>query len=175
MVLIIFSCLDLLGVVLAFWISIVKKISNVFETIDTGLQISQDSKKFLRSFSELLSKFGENRFKNIFLKGSLTGLLQRSSLQTMRAKGAANYVSSGSKIVKRLQSRKYYPLIINRKIGIALGPSLALNRYFQKHCILTNKAVGTIKWDWSKPSQRRQDPNPRPLWLTVRTASVLGP
>ena len=46
---------------------------------------------------------------------------------------------------------------------------------FLKHCTLTNKAVGTIWRDLSKPPQRRQGPDPRPLWLLVGTPLVLGP
>ena len=55
-----------------------------------------------------------------------------------------NFVSSGSKIVKSLRRRKYDPVIIERMIGLVLGPSTALNRSFLKHCTLINKAVGTI-------------------------------
>ena len=51
----------------------------------------------------------------------------------------------------------------------------ALYRSFLKHCTLTNKAVGTIWRDLSKPPQRRQGLDPRPLWLLVGTPLVLGP
>ena len=56
----------------------------------------------------------------------------------------ANFVSSGSKIVKRLRRRMYDPLITERTIGLVLGTSKSLYRSFLKHYILTNKAVGTI-------------------------------
>ena len=56
----------------------------------------------------------------------------------------ANFVLSGSKIVKRLRRRKYKPVIIKRTIGLVLGPSTTLYRSFLKHSTLTNKAVGTI-------------------------------
>ena len=92
-----------------------------------------------------------------------------------RVRCEANFVSSGSKIVKRLRRRKYYPLIIERTIGLVLGPSTALFRSFITHCTLTNKAVGTIWRDLSKPPQRRQGPDPRPLWLLVGTPLVLPP
>ena len=36
------------------------------------------------------------------------------------------------------------PVIIERTIGLVLGPSAALYEPFLKHCTLTNKAVGTI-------------------------------
>ena len=49
------------------------------------------------------------------------------------------------------------------------------NRSILEHCTLTNKAMGTIWRDLSKPPQRRQGPDPRPLWLLVWTPLVLGP
>ena len=92
-----------------------------------------------------------------------------------RVKGEANFISSGSKIVKRLRRRQYDPAIIERTIGLVLGPFTALYRSFLKRCTLTNKAVGTIWRALSKPPQRRQGPDPRPLWLLVGTPSAFGP
>ena len=54
-----------------------------------------------------------------------------------------------------------------------LGPCTALYRLFLKHCTLTNKAVGTIWRALSKPPQRRQGPDLRPLWLLVGTPSAI--
>ena len=51
----------------------------------------------------------------------------------------------------------------------------ALYRSFLKRCTLTNKAVGTIWRALSKPPQRRQGPDPHPLWLLVGTPSAIGP
>ena len=92
-----------------------------------------------------------------------------------RVKDKLNFISSDSKIVKRLRRRQYDPLIIKRTIGLVLGPSTALYRPFLKHCTLTNKAVGTIWRALSKPHQRRQGPNLRPLWLLVGTPSAIRP
>ena len=39
---------------------------------------------------------------------------------------------------------QYDPAIIERTIGLVLGPFTALCRSFLKRCTLTNKAVGTI-------------------------------
>ena len=39
---------------------------------------------------------------------------------------------------------QYDQVIIERTIGLVLGPSTALYEQFLKHCTLTNKAVGTI-------------------------------
>ena len=61
-----------------------------------------------------------------------------------RVKCEANFVSSGSKIVKCFRCRKYDSVIIERTICLVLGPSTALYRSFLKHCNLTYKAVGTI-------------------------------
>ena len=86
-----------------------------------------------------------------------------------------NFISSGSKIVKRLRRRQYDPLIIERNTGLVLGPCTALYRPFLKHCTLTNKAVGTIWRALSKPPQRRQGPDLRPLWFLVGTPSAIIP
>ena len=87
----------------------------------------------------------------------------------------ANFISSGSKILKRLWRRKYDPVIIERTIGLVHGHSTAFYRSFLKHCTLTNKAVRTLWRDLFKRPQRRQSPDPRPLWLLVGTPLVLGP
>ena len=77
--------------------------------------------------------------------------------------------------MKRLRRRQYDPEIIEKTIGLVLGPFTALYRSFLKRCTLTNKAVGTIWRALSKPPQRRQGPDPRPLWLLVGTPSAFGP
>ena len=59
-------------------------------------------------------------------------------------KDTLHFISSGSKIVKRLRRRQYDPVVIERNISLVLGLSTALYRPFLKHCTLTNKAMGTI-------------------------------
>ena len=59
--------------------------------------------------------------------------------------------------------------------NLTFGSSWSMRLSFLKRCPLTNKAVGTIWRAWSKPPQRRQGPDPRPLWLLVRTPSAFGP
>ena len=83
-----------------------------------------------------------------------------------RVKGEANFISSGSKIVKRLRRRQYDPAIIERTICLVLGLFTALCRSFLRRYTLTNKAVGTI---W------RGLTDPRPLWLLVGTPSTFEP
>ena len=92
-----------------------------------------------------------------------------------RVKGEANFISSGSKILKRLRRRQYAQAIIERTIGFVLVPFTALYRSFLERCTLTNKAVGTLWRALSKPPQRRQCLDPRPLWLLVGTTSAVGP
>ena len=45
-------------------------------------------------------------------------------------KGEANFISSGSKIVKRLRRRQYDQAITEKTIGLVLGPFTALYRSF---------------------------------------------
>ena len=98
-----------------------------------------------------------------------------SCLKLRRVKSETNVISFGSKIVERLRRRQYDRVIIEMTIGFVLCPCTALYRSFIPRCTLTNKAVGTIWRALSKPSQRRQGPDPRPLWLLVGTPSDFGP
>ena len=132
--------------------------------------------KFFRSYSQLLSKFGDISFQEYVSKGISHPVFYGDLVYKLRrVKGTPNFISSGSKIVKRLRRRQYDPLIIERTIGLVLGPSTTLYGPFLKHCTLTNKAVGTIWRALSKPPQRRQGPDLRPLWLLVRTPSAIRP
>ena len=116
------------------------------------------------SFQEYVSE----GISHLFFYGDLVYKLRR-------VKCEENFVSSDSKIVERLRRRKYDPVIIERTMDLVLGPSTALYRSILKHCTPTNKAVGTLWRDLSKPPQTRQGPDPLPLWLLVDTPSVLGP
>ena len=132
--------------------------------------------KFFRAYSELLSKFGDISFQEYLSKGISHPVFYGDLVYKLRrVKDTPNFISSGSKIVKRLRRRQYDPVIIERTIGLVLGPCTALYRSFLKHCTLTNKAVGTIWRALSKPPQRRQGPDLRPLWLLVGTPSAIGP
>ena len=90
-------------------------------------------------------------------------------------KNTPNFISSCSKIVKRLRRRQYDALIIERTKGFVLGHCITLYRPFLKHWTLTNKAVGTIWRALSKPPQRRQGLDLRPLWLLVGNPSATRP
>ena len=101
--------------------------------------------KFFRSYSELLSKFGDISFQEYIFKGISHPVFYGDLVYKLRrVKDTPNFISSGSKIVKRLRRRQYDPLVIETTIGLELGPCTALCRLFLKHCTLTNKAVGTI-------------------------------
>ena len=93
---------------------------------------------------DFLSKFGEILLQEyVSERTSHPGHLRWSSLQIKelrRVKCEANFVSSGSKIVKCLRSRKYDPVIIEEMMDLVLYPSTALYRSVLKHCSLTNKA-----------------------------------
>ena len=132
--------------------------------------------KFFRSYSELLSKFCDISFQEYLSKGNSHPVFYCDLVYKLRrVKNTPNFISLGSEIVKRLRRRQYDPLIIERTIGLVLGPFTALNRLFLKHCTLTNKAMGTIWWALSKPPQRRQCPDLCPLWLLVETPSAIIP
>ena len=103
--------------------------------------------KFSRPYSDLLSKFGEISFQEYVTVGISHPVFYGDLpvvYKLRRVICEANFVSSGSKIVKRLRRRKYDPLIIERTIVLVLGPSTALNKSLLKVCTLTNKMVGTI-------------------------------
>ena len=83
--------------------------------------------KFFRSYSELLSKFGDISFQEYFSKGISHPVFYGDLVYKLRrVKDTPNFISSGSKIVKRLRRRQYDPVIIERTIGLVLGPSTAL-------------------------------------------------
>ena len=162
------SWLDLLGVVLAFWISILK-ISKLLQNcwhrvIDITKKLRKTFGKFFRSYSELLSKFGDISFQEYLSKGISHPVFYGDLVYKLRrVKDTPNFISSGSKIVKRLRRRQYDPVIIERTIGIVLRPFTALYKPFLKHCTLNYKAVGTIWRALSKPPQRRQSWSLSPL------------
>ena len=100
---------------------------------------------FFRSYSELLSNCGAILFQEYVSKGITHPVFYDDLVYKLRrVKGEANFISSDSKIVKRLRRRQYDPPIIERTIGLVLGPFTALCRSFLKRCALTNKAVRTI-------------------------------
>ena len=170
------SWLDLLGVVLAIWIPILnifKSLANFWHRI-TYLTSLEKVESSLSHTLKLLSKFGEMSFQEYISEWISPVFYGDLVYKLRRVKCEENFVSSGSKIVKRLRRQKYDPMIIKKTIGQVLGPSPTLYRSFLKHCTQTNKAVGTVWRDMSKP-QMRQGHDPRPFWLLNGTPSVLGP
>ena len=95
--------------------------------------------KFFRLYSELLSKFCDISFQKYFSKGISHPVFYSDLVYKLRrVKDTQNFISLGSKIVKRLRRRQYYQVIIDRTIGLVLDPSTALYRPFLNHCTLTN-------------------------------------
>ena len=136
----------------------------------------RESISFFKSNSELLSKFGAISFQEYVSKGITHPVFYGDLVYKLRrVKSETNFISPALKIVKRLLRRQYDPMIIERTIGLVLGPFTALYRSFLKRCTLTSKAVGTIWRALFKPPQRRQGLDPRPLWLLVGTHSAFGP
>ena len=75
--------------------------------------------KFFKSYSELLSKFGDISFQEYVSKGISHPVFYGDLVYKLRrVKDTPNFISSGSKIVKRLRRRQYDPLIIERTIYI---------------------------------------------------------
>ena len=71
--------------------------------------------KFLRSYSQLLSKCGDISFQEyMYVFKGISHQVFYSDLvyKLRRVKDTPNFISSGSKIVKRLRRRQYYQLII---------------------------------------------------------------
>ena len=78
--------------------------------------------KFFRSYSELLSKIGDISFQEYLSKGISHPVFYGDLVYKLRrVKDTPNYISSGSKIVKRLRRRQYDPVIIERNIGLVLA------------------------------------------------------
>ena len=117
--------------------------SNYFQTTDTGYRYHKLRKKktfgkFFRSYCDLLSKLCEISFQGYVSDGISHPVFYVNLVyKLMRFKCEANFVSSGSKIVKRLRRQKYDPVIIERTMGLVLGSSTALYRFLIDHCTLT--------------------------------------
>ena len=70
--------------------------------------------KFFRSYSELLSIFAAMSFQEYVSKGITHPVFYGDLVNELRrVKGETNFISSGSKIVKRLRCRQYDPVIID--------------------------------------------------------------
>ena len=83
------------------------------------------------SFQEYVSKGSAH----LFFYGDLI-------YKPRRAKGTANILSVGSKIIR--ENNGFDPVIIERTISFVLYPSTTIYRPFLKLCTLTNKAVGAM-------------------------------
>ena len=99
--------------------------------------------KFFRSFSDLLFQFAEISFQEYVSKGIPHRVFFGDLVYELRrVKGEANYMSSGSKIVKRLRCRQYDPPIIERTIGIVLGPFTASSHHSLRVALWLTRRFG---------------------------------
>ena len=88
---------------------------------------------------------GEIWFQEYVSKGSTHPVFYGDLIYKLRrVKGDANFISFGSKIVKLPRRRQYDPAIIERTLGLVVGPFAVLCRSFLERCTLTHKAVRTI-------------------------------
>ena len=153
-----------------------KNLKNYWHMVYSYHKLRKTFGKFLRSYSELLSRFGAISFQNYLYKGITSPVFYGDLVYKLRrVKSETNFISFGSKIGNRLWRRQYDQLNIGRTTVPVLGPCTALYRSFLKRCNLTNKAVVTIWRALSKPPQRQQGPDPRPLWFLVGTPSAFVP
>ena len=170
------SYLDLLGVALAFRISILnifKLLPNFWHTVTDITSFEKHSEKslgqtltFYLIWWNIVSRICFGRNLSPVFYGDLVYKLNR-------VKCKANVVSSGSKIVKRLARWKYDPEIIEKTIGLVLGPSTALYRSIRKHCTLTNKAVGYMTGLVQTSSEATRSWSPSPLVVSRDSLSLL--
>ena len=158
-----------------FWISILKIFKSLPSLWHRVTDITSFGKHFKNSSDHTLSFYSEISFKEYVSQG-ISHLVCYGDLvyKLKRVSCEVNVVSLGSKIVKRLRRRTYDPVIIEKTIGLVIGPTTSLYRSFLKHCTPTKNAVGSMWRDLSKPPQGRQGPDPSSLWLLVGTPSVHG-
>ena len=145
------SWLDLLGVALAFRISIFKNLQIISKLLTQGYSYHKLRKtfgKFLCSYFDLLSIYVSEGISHPVLYGDLVYKKGGSNVKRISSRRALN----------SLRGRKYDPVLIERTIALEISPSTALYRSVLQHCTLTIKAVGTIWRDLSKTSSEETRP-----------------
>ena len=111
------------------WISILNIIISLQNFWHRATDITSFEKHLENSSDHTLSfyPFGEISFQEYASgRDSYPVFYDDIVYKLRRAKGAVNFASSSWKIVKRLRRRKYEPMIIERIIGLVLGPSTVL-------------------------------------------------
>ena len=135
------SWLDWQGVVLAFWISILKLSTLLQNCWHRVIDITSFEKHLKSSLDHNPNNLVIQKIyivSRIFVKRNKSPCFLRwSGLPTKEGQRYTEFYLVGSTIVKRLRRRQYDPKIIERTIGLLLGPSTALYRTFLKHCTLT--------------------------------------
>ena len=158
------SWLDLLGVVLAFWISILKifkLLPNYWHRVTDITSLEkywESSSGHILSFYPYLVKY---RSKNMFLKESLT---RWSSLQTKEGQMRSEFRLVGLEHIQTPSTSKVFMTSGYREDDMHWAwPFYSLVQIL--HCILADRALGTTWRDLFKPLQKRQGPDLRPLWF----------
>ena len=156
------SWLDWLGVAPAFRISILKffkSIPNYWHRVTDMTSFE----RYLESCSDHTMTFYLNFVSRICFGRNLSRrLLRWSSLQTKQGQKRSKFRLVGLLNSHAPSTSRVWP---SNHRGACPFHSLYIS--FLKHCTLSNKAVGTIWRDLSKPPNRRQGTDPRPLWLLV--------
>ena len=121
----------------------------------------------LKCWSHRINSIGLIVVLSLIQRNHPPGLLRWSCLQTKEGQRRYEFHLVGLENSETPSTSSYDPVIIERTICLVLGPFTGLYRSFLKRCTLTNKAVWTTWRALSKPPQRRQGPDPCPLWLTT--------
>ena len=126
------------------------------------------------NFDKLSSKFWTIPFQEHVTKGISHPVFYGDLVYKLkRARYSNNFIPSGTKIVKQVRRRQYDQGIIEKIMGLVLGPSTTVYRFVLKHCTLTNKAMGSIWPAVPKPPQRWQGTKLCPLGLLVGCTTAL--
>ena len=127
-------------------ISVLKIFKSLQKLLTHGyryLKLRKTFGKFFRSYSELLSKFGAISFQEYVCKGITHPVFYCDLVYKLRrVKGETNFISSGSKLVKRLRRRQYDPVIIERTIGLVLGPFTAFTDHSLSIALWLTRRLG---------------------------------
>ena len=150
-----------------FWILVIKDHSEIWRYV-----------RMLRFSFRLLHLRISNIDSRIGIRRNLsTGLQRWSRLQTKEHQMQSEFLLVGHQKNSQMHATSKVWLSDHREeVRLCSWPfNIALYKSFLKHCNMNNKAMGTIWRDLSKPPQRTQGHDPRPLWLLVGIPLVLVP
>ena len=130
--------------------------------------------KFFRSYSELLSKFGDISFQEYLSKGISHPVFYGDLVYKLRrVKDTPNFILSGSKIVKRLRRRQYDPVIIERTILVIRSVSDVLRAQSRFVKFVGGEAAGRTPYIFYKPTLGRKYVSNRPYNEFITPATLI--